>query len=100
MVGRGIHRVRVVHAIAASIPTQSSLGGAGDVENDAVDAAYIIDDSCRRFVKEIVVEGVVVGGHAVGGVDGAVGEDWAGVDRAGEDWADGACVIALSFQQG
>lgn len=52
-------------------PLNRCRGFAGDVENDAVDALDFVDDAAGDFIEEFVGDGVVFGGHGVGGGDGA-----------------------------
>src|SRR5207344_3596567 len=58
-------------AVPPSLPLDGAGGLRGDVVDDAVDAAHLVDDAPRRRPKKIVGEVVIVGGHAVGGGDGA-----------------------------
>src|SRR5258708_30681942 len=59
--------------IAPDGPESFPLDGArrlrGDVVDDAVDAAHLVDDPGRRAPQELVRERVIVGGHAVGRSD-------------------------------
>src|SRR5229473_3808913 len=56
-------------ATLPSLPLDRTGRLRGDVVDDAVDAAHLVDDPGRRAPQELVREGVIVGGHAVGRSD-------------------------------
>src|SRR5207302_8234598 len=51
--------------IQGSLPLDRAGGFGGDVVDDAVDAAHLVDDAGRGAAEDLVRERVVVGGHAV-----------------------------------
>lgn len=72
-------------------PFNRCRGFAGDVEDDAVDALDFVDDAAGNFIEEFMGDGVVFGGHGVGGGDGAQADHMAVGAFVAHD-ADGAYV--------
>ena len=54
-----------------SLPLDGPRRFRGDVVDDAVDAAHLVDDAVGGAPQEFHVEVVVIGRHAVDGSDGA-----------------------------
>src|SRR3546814_10757183 len=60
---------------ASLFPFDRARGLRRIVVDDAVDALHLVDDARRAAAEEARVEGVDVGGHAVGRGDGARSEE-------------------------
>src|SRR5437764_12352813 len=56
--------------IQGSLPLDRAGGFGGDVVDDAVDAAHLVDDAGGGAAQNLVREGEIVGGHAFGRGDG------------------------------
>src|SRR5689334_16815308 len=56
---------------AALLPLDRAGGFGGDVVDDAVDAAHLVDDAGGGAAEDLVREWVIVRGHAVGRGDSA-----------------------------
>src|SRR5580704_14459943 len=61
----------LVHPAPRLLPLDRTRRFRGHVVDDAVDAAYFVDDAGGGAAEHLVRERVVVGGHAVGRGDGA-----------------------------
>ena len=64
----GLDMVRwlVVSNPLKSLPLDGAGGFRGDVVNNPVDAAHLVDDAGRDIGQERMVEGIGIGRHAVG----------------------------------
>ena len=90
------------------LPLNCSRRLRGDVVDDPVDAAHLVDDAPGAERQEFVVEGEGIGGHAVGRGDGAkradeivgpgVAHDADGLDRQkhGEGLPDGVVEAVVA----
>src|SRR5262249_48615786 len=61
--------------VAPSFPLDGPWRFAGDVVNDAVDAAHLVDDAGGNTAQDIHVEGIEIRGHAVDRGHGPQGAD-------------------------
>ena len=63
-----------VRSFKNSLPLNGRGGFAGDIVDDAADAAHFVDDADRHAVEDVIGDSRPVGGHEVRRSDGPQGQ--------------------------
>lgn len=68
------HGLFVITNYLFLFPLNSCRGFGGNIVDDAVNVFHFVDDSHAHFIQHFVGDARPIGGHKVGGGDGAKGQ--------------------------
>lgn len=68
------HSLFVITNYLFLFPFNSCRGFGGNIVDDAINVFHFVDDSDAHFIQHVVGDARPIGGHKVGGGDGAKGQ--------------------------